>query len=364
MKTNFSAGGLILAAVLYTAQAGAANFSSVYAFGDSLTDSGKSTSSVWSIYNFLNGYPGPINPHGKCDSFHPCPPYYDGRYSNGKAAVELLANGVLAGGSTAGNFFNFAVSGATTGIGNYGDDGSQAHPGNRYAPLPPLPGIAQQISFFQSYYSQSVAPNALYFLWGGANDYLTDVYIPLATNPSLNPNNVAQTAAQTAATNVANYAAALASFGAQSILVPNLPDLGLTPFVTAQGSNVINPAHEYSVIFNQTLSALLAGVDAQFANTDVIKFDTFGFFNTIVANPAAFGFSDAVSACVVAGVACANPGAHVFWDDFHPTALMHALVADAMVSQVPVPGAVWLFVSGLIVVFYRKNYRICSRHGC
>lgn len=363
MKTNVLTGALILAVVLCSNQVGAANFSNVYAFGDSLTDSGKSASSVWSIYNFLNGYPGPINQNGLCDPSHPCAPYgpyYQGRYSNGQTAVERLANSVLAGGSNAGNFLNFAVSGATTGNGNYGDGGSQAHPGKLLEPLqlPPLPGIAQQIGFFLGNYSQSAAQDALYFVWGGANDYLTDVYIPLATQPGLNPNNVTQLAAQTAATNVANYVAALANIGARSILVPNLPDLGLTPFVTSQGANVINPAHDYSLIFNQTLSALLAGVDSQFANTDVIKFDTFSFFNAIVADPAAFGFSDAVSACVVAGVACSNPEAHVFWDDFHPTALMHSLVAQAMVSQVPVPGAIWLFASGLFVMFFRKSYRI------
>lgn len=181
MTNKVSIIALLLTAVLTTGQAEAANFSSVYAFGDSLSDSGKSSSSVWSIYNFLNGYPGPINPNGVCDSSHPCPPYFEGRYSNGPTTVERLANSVLPNGSNANNFFNYAVSGSTTGLGNYGDGGSQS-----------------------------------------------------------------------------------------------------------------------------------------------------------------------------------NVGA---WDDFHPTAPMHALVADAMVSQVPVPAAIWLYASGLVAVFSRGNYRALKQYA-
>src|SRR5512139_46596 len=75
-------------------------FTGLYAFGDSLSDSGSSPSSVLSIYNFL----------GDCDPFHPCPPYYEGRYSNGPVAVEYLADSILQGGATPANFYNFAVS--------------------------------------------------------------------------------------------------------------------------------------------------------------------------------------------------------------------------------------------------------------
>ncbi|WP_445370452.1 SGNH/GDSL hydrolase family protein [Methylomonas sp. HW2-6] len=349
MNHKLSVAALILIAATAAGRSEAANFSSVYAFGDSLSDSGKSASSVWSIYNFLNGYPGPINPNGNCDSNHPCPPYFEGRYSNGPAAVERVANAVLPGGANAGNFFNYSVSGATSGIGNFGDGGSQSVPGG-FA----LPGIAQQIGF----YLNTAAPtaNALHFVWGGANDYLTDVYIPLATQSGLDPRAVAKNAAQTAATNIAGYVGALAAFGAETILVPNLPDLGLTPFVTSQGQGVIDPAREYSLTFNQTLASLLGLVDNQFAATDIVEFDSFGLFNAIVANPAGFGFGDAVSACVSLPDACADPNNHVFWDDFHPTAAMHALVANAMVSQVPLPAAGWLFAAGLFALCRRPRF--------
>ncbi|MCQ8181095.1 SGNH/GDSL hydrolase family protein [Methylomonas sp. SURF-1] len=349
MNNKLSVVALFLIVATAAGRTEAANFSSVYAFGDSLSDSGKSASSVWSIYNFLNGYPGPINPNGNCDATHPCPPYFEGRISNGPTTVERIANSILPGGSNSSNFFNYAVAGATSGIGNFGDGGSQSAPGGFL-----LPGIAQQIGF----YLNNAVPtaNALHFVWGGANDYLTDVYIPLATQPGLDPSAVAKNAAQTAATNIASYVGALADFGAETILVPNLPDLGLTPFVASQGQGVIDPAREYSLTFNQTLASLLGLVDNKFAATDIVEFDSFGLFNAIVANPSGFGFGDAVSACVSLPDACADPNNHVFWDDFHPTAAMHTLVADAMVSQVPLPAAVWLFAAGLFALCRRPRF--------
>lgn len=46
--------------------AGAASFSSLYVLGDSLSDTGASSSSVLSIYNLLAG---------NCDPGHPCSPF-------------------------------------------------------------------------------------------------------------------------------------------------------------------------------------------------------------------------------------------------------------------------------------------------
>lgn len=61
-------------------------FSSMYVFGDSLSDGGSSPSAVLSIYKLLGG---------NCDPSHPCPPYFEGRYSNGVVAAEYLAQQIL-----------------------------------------------------------------------------------------------------------------------------------------------------------------------------------------------------------------------------------------------------------------------------
>jgi len=51
----------------------APSFSTLYTFGDSLSDAGSSDSAIMSLYKSLGNI---------CDPGHPCPPYFDGRFSN------------------------------------------------------------------------------------------------------------------------------------------------------------------------------------------------------------------------------------------------------------------------------------------
>lgn len=319
MKNTIKMLALFLLPFLSVSQAEAKAFSSVYVFGDSLSDSGSSASSVLSIYNLIGG---------QCDPYHPCSTYYEGRYSNGQTAVEYSADAILAGGSNSSNFFNFAVAGATTGKGNYGDGGSQSSVGSYL-----LPGMAQQIGLYLTSFSGGVSPDALHVVWGGANDFLT------------------QDSPLSAAQNVAGYVQALALSGADYILVPNIPNLAMTPFVQSLGTDAILAAEGFSVGFNQELALQLSGMAALFPATHIAQFDTFSFFNSIVQNPAAYGFTNTTDACVSLPSVCSDPEAHVFWDDFHPTTHIHALVAAGLVSQVPLPGAMLFFASGIIAVF-------------
>ena len=312
---NFLARLAFLAAALLVGTNGwATAFSSMYSFGDSLSDAGSNPSAVLSIYKLLGN---------TCDPGHPCPPYVGGHYTNGPTAAEYLANAILPGGANPANFHSFAVSGATTGIGNFGDGGTATSPG-----LFGLPAMAQEIGLYLSLSGGVADPNALYFVWGGANDFLT----------LDSPINAAQ--------NVANYVGALAGIGATHILVPNLPDLGLTPFV--QGAGLVPQAHAFSLGFNITLAGLLDNLGALFPATDIIQFDTFSFFNDVVANPGQFGFTNAQDACLLTP-SCV-PGQFVFWDDFHPTTQADAVIAAAFAKSVPEPHSILLVGLGLLML--------------
>lgn len=292
-------------------------FSRMFAFGDSLSDAGDSASSELSLYKSIGG---------RCDPLHPCPTYYQGRLSNGPVAVEQLAQAILPGG-TAGSFFDFAVAGSTSGVGNFGDGGSQSGPG-----VFGLPGMAQQLVYFFTNFDNSVNNDALYVVWGGANDFLTSD-LPFD-----------------AAHNIVGYVSALATFGAETILVPNIPNLGATPFVQALGFDAVAAAEGFTQDFNDALAIQLNNLAPLFPNTHIQQFDTFGFFNSIVQDPAAYGFTNITDACVNLPAVCANADEYLFWDDFHPTARMHALLANELLSQVPLPGALVFFLSGLIFV--------------
>jgi phospholipase/lecithinase/hemolysin len=329
MKRSLASLVSFLAVLMTAAHAWAMPYSGLYAFGDSLSDAGGSPSAVLSIYKLLGG---------SCDPYHPCPPYFDGRYSNGPVAVERLAESILPGGASPANFRDFAVSGSTTGIGNYGD-GGRATVSGTYG----LPGMYQQLGLYLSTSSGVADPNALYFVWGGANDFLT------LDSPIL------------AAQNVAGYVGALAGAGAKNILVPNLPDLARTPFVQSVGLEA--QAQAFSTGFNTALALQLGNLGTLFPATDIIQFDTYSFLNDVVLNPAKYGLANSQDACLpsLPGAPCANPDSYVFWDSFHPTTAADAVIASAFAKAVPEPATIALLAAGLLALFYASRQRRTMR---
>jgi len=307
---------IYLMAVLPAASIQATPFSSLYAFGDSLSDGGSGSTAVMSIYKLLSD---------NCDPGHPCPPYVDGHYSNGKVAVEYLADSILPGGANPGNFFNFAVAGATSGIGNYGDGGSAIQLG-----LYGLPGIQVEVAHYLSITGGSADPGALYFIWGGANDFLTGD----------SPVDAAQ--------NMADTINILMDAGANHFFIPNLPDLGLTPFAEVMG--LITEATGYSMGFNAELAAQLALLNTLNPAANLIPFDTFTTFNQIIANPEAYSFTNTGIPCLSAGDICSDPGSYLFWDGLHPTTQAHAVFATAFARAIPLPGTFALLMAGLLVL--------------
>ena len=322
MRSSLKFLASVCVSLVLGASAWAAPYSALYVFGDSLSDAGSNPSAVTSIFKLLGN---------ACDAAHPCPPYVDGHYSNGLTAAERLADDILPGAANVGNFFSFAVSGSTTGIGNFGDGGSAISAGT-YG----LPGMAKQLGLYQSMLpglGGMADPNALYFVWGGANDFLTQDS-PLA-----------------AARNIANHVGALAALGASTILVPNLPDLALTPFAMLSGLEV--QAHLFSTLFNTTLAPLLSGLDAALP-ARIIQFDTFALFNDIVANPASASFGNATDACLLSP-GCTNPDTFIFWDTFHPTTAAHGHIAGAFARAVPEPDSLLLLASALLLLAWRRK---------
>lgn len=294
-------------------------FTSLYAFGDSLSDGGNSDTAVTSIYKLL----------GSCDLSHPCPPYADGHYSNGQVAVEYLADKILPGGANLTNFFNFSVAGATSGIGNFGDAGSATDFG-----IAGLPGISTIVNGYVT--SELVDRNALYFIWGGANDLLT------GGSPV------------TAAANIAANVNTLIGAGATHFFIPNLPDLGLTPFANAAG--MADGASLFSTTFNTALALQLAALGTGNPGVDLIQFDAYSFFNNLIANPGNYGFTNTENSCLLGLNPCTTPGEYIFWDPLHPTTQAHLVFADAFARALPLPGVpALLFIGGLALLYSRTG---------
>ena len=333
MKKTFIAG--VLFVLLIPAVALGTPISALYVFGDSLSDQGNA-------YSTTGGFP-------------PAP--YAQRASNGPVAVEVLASrlGVPLASSQSGGT-NYAYVGALTGLTVIPNTNLST---DNYAAVaygqPTLLGtgiLSQVTSFVGS--GPAFDPNgALFFVWGGPNDFFID--------PS----------AATAASAVNNLATAISMLygtGARHFFVPNMPDLSLTPYGLGLSDLQRGGLQALSVGFDNGLALALSSL-AGLPGIDITGFDTFALLATISANPAAFGFTNAQNACVTGnlangGTVCANPDNYVFWDSVHPTTVAHAVLGNAFAdtyTAVPEPATLLLLASGIAIIAVVAARRRFSR---
>ena len=293
---------IILLAVTSVASATSYSFSSVIAYGDSLSDNGN-------LYQLV-GYPPA--------------PYFNGRFSDGPVAVEQFASHFGA------TLFDFAVGGATTGVGNYVDGGTQTAPGAFG-----LPGMQGELANTTSILP-AIAPGALGFVWGGANDFFS------GGSPNV------------AAANIDAIVIQLQGAGVQYILVPGIPDLGLTP--DFHGTALEGLATGYSAAFN---AAMQAGLPP-----GAIYVDTFGLIHQIAANPAAFGFTNVTDPCFNGVSVCSDPSQYLFWDGVHPTTAADAILEDSFSHAVtPEPSMFLLMGTGILGILFMVRRATAYRNS-
>ncbi len=293
----------LIAAALMTAAmpAAAQQFSNVVFFGDSLTDSGYFR-------------PALIQQAGSGAAVV-------GKFTTNPYLVwsEQLAlkYGINLNPSNQGGS-NYAVGGARAGVDVTGA-------------LGPIPSVTTQVSNYLKANGGKADPNALYSVWAGGNDMLA----VLGGAP-------AQATIGAAVQSEVTALATLKAAGAQYILLPILPDLGMTPTALAGGAATIGAATGGSQSYNQ---ALLAG--AQAAGVNIIPVDTFSLLREVKANAAAFGYTNTTgTACgATSSLTCAPanyvaPGAsesYLFADGVHPTGKTHTIMAQLAYSMVAAP---------------------------
>lgn len=277
--------GLCLGIAAAATPAGAAP-TSIYAFGDSLTDTGNITSATFGAL--------PLSP-----------PYAPGRFSNGPLWIDRVAEayGTQAVPSLAGGN-NYAFGGATTG-----------------GTVPP--GVTfQTLDYLARQGTKGADPDALYIVYGGGNDVRNELTSTLA------PEALAAAATE----NVRQALTNLALAGAEYIMVPNLSDLALTPESIAGGPEIMARATSLSAAFNTALTGVLAGLEAAFP-VDLITLDVRSLFNSVAGNPAQYGLTSVNTPCFTGavdrpGTVCANPDEYLFWDSVHPTTVAHRILGD------------------------------------
>jgi outer membrane lipase/esterase len=279
-----------------------AQFSNVYFFGDSLTDSGTYRPLLPPGTGLFTTNPGPV---------------WSQRFAQHYGFNAIPAN---QGGT------NFAQGGA------------------RVTDLPGVPNspptatatpVAMQVARLVS--SGPLDRGALYAVWGGAND----IFFQLGALGAgvITPAQL-QTNVTTAAGELVQQVGILNGSGARYVVVFNMPDLGSTPSGIASGQ-----AAQFTAVSNLYNTALIGGLDALGAPT--IRFNVNALFREAIASPASFGLANATApACGTTPSLLCTPASLVspdaastflFADGVHPTSAGHAIIAQAVESMIDGP---------------------------
>ncbi len=192
----------------------------------------------------------------------------------------------------------------------------------------PVPSAKTQVATYLA--NNTPSDNTLYSVWAGANDFLA-----VAGDPSNAPTVVA-----TAAQNTAKTVQTLADAGAKYIIVPNLPDVGKSPFALA--SNNPDSVTQLANYHNHTLYSTLDDGSA-----NVIPLDTFTILQKVVANPIAYGIENTnIPVCTTpSSIVCTpdtlkpnlDPKTSIFADGVHPTGKVHEILANYTLSVLDAP---------------------------
>lgn len=273
----------------FAPQSPAASYTSLVVFGDSLSDSGN-------IFDLFGGALGPNAPftEGRFTS----------KYTNGDPGlvwVEHLAAHI-----------SVPLDNSIAGGSNYAYGGARAQEG----PSQLIPSLPDQLSFYYSDLSvvgATVDQTGLFVVYAGGND--------VRDNDASNSGAAIGVVIQS-----------LYDQGARNFLIPNLPDIGLTPESLAG----LAPGGLAAVISAATATHN-AGVAAQLATLaglegiNIFDFDLFVLFNDILSDPATFGLTNVNQAC--AGLEptngfCIDPDTYLFFDGIHPTAIVHEMMGQ------------------------------------
>ncbi len=334
-RTLLCAALAALSAPVFAQSAPPSPFTQTIFFGDSLTDGGffrpLLPASAQGVTGQFTTNPGFVWSQYLADYFH----------SN--AEVAWTATGAPPPGpyTNAANGNNWAVGGARVSV-----DDFQTNP---LLPLGYTPSLTSQYAAYLAA-GNTVDPNALYTVWGGANDifYAAGVYqatyagVLMGGGTTGDAEAAAQAAAQpiigAAVTDQIGLIGAMTQAGAQYVLVPTVPDIGLTPSF-AGGAEALGSG--LSGGYNDALFGGLAT-----AGLHVIPVDTYSLLNEVVADPSAFGLTNVTgTACLTPTSLICNPSStvpggvdtYLFADGVHPTSGAHKALADLAISMIDGP---------------------------
>lgn len=256
----------------------------------------------WAAFSSLVSFGDSLSDNG----INNIQPDYEGfdRFSNGWVWVDYLA--VNLGVSHEGR----AWGGATTGAEEYN---LLWQVGEHYTPVGDI-------------------SNTLFTIWAGGNDLRS------ITDPSS-----AGSVIGSALNNIGTAVSTLYGRGARKIMIPNLPDLGITPELNGEPLKSA-AASQASQAFNANLNTLISTLSGSLLDLTIYELDVYSYVNDVIL--AGDFFANTTDQWLLEG---GDASTFLFFDEIHPTTRAHQMLGDfAAATAVPVPSAVWMLGSGLL----------------
>ena len=300
-------------------------FSNIAVFGDSLSDSGN-------LGRLLN------LPMGSSFTTNPDP-----------VAAEVIAQA-----------FDAALVNSLGGGSNYAWGGACMNPDTPCSAAA-VPTVTEQVDRYLSSRPDGLAdPDALYLVWGGANDIGDSFAHFLTTNPLMAQRLTSQAVLAAAAVNIEQLRR-LQDVGARHILAFNIFDISLSPFAAGipEFARVT-----LSGLTNAYNDALDAGIRAR--ADGIIPINVYSLAGEVFETPRRYGFTDVTgTACGEAdapspvSVTCGPAGSdypvidksgdernYLFADHSHPSGGAHELIGSMVISTLAAPVQVSLAGEG------------------
>ena len=262
----------------------------IYVFGDSLSETG----------NFYVATKGVVPPP---------PLYFNGRFSNGKAWVELFATALREPVPTP------SLLGGT----NFAFNGARAAGASPYR----TPAVTEQVSSYLLASGGTADPNDIFVIWAGANDIF---FGARAGEADFIPKALA---------GIGWSIEALYNAGARKFVVLDLPPLGQTPFFNT------NPALSMQLdgaasSFNFGIASLASSLRKKLPQARIADVRISALFRLIASAPRLFGIQNVRESATIfdplTGIGLeptpgADPRRYLFWDSVHPTAQASTTIA-------------------------------------
>jgi phospholipase/lecithinase/hemolysin len=307
-------------------------------FGDSLSDTGNIYQLTIEAHKAIPAIP--IIPKN--------PPYFNGRFSNGPVWIDTLSQAM-----------NVPLI-------NYAYGGAWVEPLSDSRQIFPF-GLDTQIDMYLvANIFDLHKKDHLYVIWGGANDYIDD-------------RSDAEYATTNTVHHLENQIDSLIFAGAKKFLVLNLPDFAYLPIVMAKGPDYAARISHLSQLHNQKLQNMLNYETKNHPDVLFINADVSAPFDDMISHPEKYHLKNIANACYTGGYSlsslkfdneeeltaakkanidiahstvlhlayqnalaaqrnqqliCDRPDEYFYWDQLHPTTVIHQLIATMALEKI------------------------------